>query len=66
MNNESKEKPHRPFAAATGSVSAECPICKQVDCMGNECSRPERCYHCGGRGSINGENCEWCDGTGEE
>jgi hypothetical protein len=50
--------------------SEECPICGDPACIGNDCSAhdeadPLDCTHCSGRGHVLGEDCAWCDGTGE-
>ena len=77
MSKTNSRTPQRKAGASDqpGSVqpagsAGPCPICGDPGCIGNECSPPEpeplACCHCGGRGHILGEDCDWCDGTGEE
>jgi len=34
--------------------------------MCDQTPEPRECYHCAGRGYVLGEECDWCNGTGED
>lgn len=65
--NTVREDGNAPLAPRTCSTSLYMDGDDGLDSFdGDHDEEPIECYHCRGRGYVLGEECEWCDGTGED